>query len=146
LTKYWQVLKDLEVADNIAKTANDALIVISMIKGGYQMEDETVNRQLRAKLVAAIEILNKAATAAAAKITDQEIPLEAYYISYLVSDRFMVPDAKELRETIQMAVNELKDFMENKEKPIDHAIKLLQEITRITSKERQETLIELTRL
>jgi len=146
LTKYWQALKDLEVADNIAKTANDALIVISMIKGGYQMEDETINQQLKAKLVAVIDILNKAAIAASAKITDQEIPLEAYYVSYLISDRFMVTDAKELRETIQSAINQLKDFMENKEKSIDHAIKLLQEITRITSKERQETLIELTRL
>lgn len=146
MTKYWQLIKDLEVTDNIAKTANDALIAISMVKGGYRPVDEDANLRLKAKLMEAIELLGKAALATATKPTEQEIPLEAYYISYLISDRFMVSDAKELKDAIQLAVDELKDFLEKEDKPVDHAVKLLQEITKITSKEREESLIELTGL
>ena len=55
-TKYWQLIKDLEVTDNIAKTANDALIAISMIKGGYQPEDESAKLRLEAKITEAIKL------------------------------------------------------------------------------------------
>ena len=146
MTKYWQLIKDLEVSDNIARTVNDALIAISIIKGGYQPEDEPANLRLKAKIIEAIKLLDKATEATSARPIKREVPLEAYYVSHLISDKFMVSDQNELKGTIQLAVNELKDFMEMNEKPVDHAIKLLQEITRITSKEREESLIELTGL
>jgi len=40
LTRYWQLTKDLEVTDNISRIANDALMAIRIIKGGYELEDE----------------------------------------------------------------------------------------------------------
>jgi hypothetical protein len=144
LTKYWQLIKDLEVTDNISKTANDALIAISIIKGGYTPEDEAAKLRLKTKIIEAIKLMDKAAEATSTRLTKGEIPLEAYYVSYFISDRFMISDVQELKEVIQDAIKELEDFIEMKEKSVDHAIKLLQEITRITSQEREKSLIELS--